>query len=44
MFDEDNQKYLTGHDSKKAPKYKLPYIMHWADWMSTVIERQDNVI
>ena len=20
MFDEDNQKYLTGHDSKKAPK------------------------
>jgi len=43
MFDEDNQKYLTGHNSAKAPKYKIQYILHWADWMSTVIERQDNI-
>ena len=44
MFDEDNQKYLTGHNGAKSPKYKIQYILHWADWMSTVIERQDNVI
>jgi hypothetical protein len=23
-------------------KYKIPYIMHWADHMSTVIESQNN--
>ena len=44
MFDEDNQKYLTGHNGAKAPKYKIQYILHWADWMSTVIERQNNEI
>lgn len=44
MFDEDNQKYLAGHDIKKAPRYKIQYILHWADWMSTVIERQFNGI
>lgn len=43
MYDEDNQKYLAGHDVKKQLVYKLQYIMHWADHMSTVIERQ-NVI
>lgn len=43
MYDEDNQKYLAGHDIKKQLVYKLQYIMHWADHMSTVIERQ-NVI
>ena len=41
MYDEDNEKYLAGHDIKKQLKYKLQYIMHWADHMSTVIERQD---
>lgn len=44
MFDEDNQKYLTGHNGTKAPKYKIQYILHWADWMSTIIERQNNEI
>ena len=44
MFDEDNQKYLTGHNGAKAPKYKIQYILHWADWMSTIIERQNNEI
>ena len=43
MFDEDNVKYLKGHDGHKAPKFKIQYILHWADWMSTVIERQDNI-
>ena len=44
MFDEDNQKYLTVHNGAKAPRYKIQYILHWADWMSTVIERQNNEI
>ena len=44
MYDEDNQKYLAGHDLKKQLVYKLQFIMHWADHMSTIIERQDNVI
>ena len=44
MFDEDNQKYLTGHNGAKSPKYKIQYILHWADWMSTIIERQNNEI
>jgi hypothetical protein len=43
MYDEDNQKYLKGHDIKKQLKWKLQFILHWADHMSTVIERQ-NVI
>jgi hypothetical protein len=41
MYDEDNQKYLKGHDIKKQLRYKLQFIMHWADHMSTIIERQD---
>jgi len=44
MYDEDNEKYLKGHDLKKQLRYKLQFIMHWADHMSTIIERQDNVI
>jgi hypothetical protein len=31
-------------DTSKSMKYKIPYIMHWADHMSTVIESQDNNI
>lgn len=41
MYDEDNEKYLKGHDIKKQLRYKLQFIMHWADHMSTIIERQD---
>jgi hypothetical protein len=41
MYDDDNQKYLKSHDTKKQLKYKLQFIMHWADHMSTIIERQD---
>jgi hypothetical protein len=43
MYDEDNEKYLKGHDIKKQLRYKLQFIMHWADHMSTIIERQNNI-
>lgn len=42
MYDDDNQKYLKVFDPKKSVKCKLPYILHWADHMSTVIESQEN--
>jgi hypothetical protein len=42
MYDEDNEKYLKTYDPNKSVRYKLPYIMHWADHMSTVIESQSN--
>ena len=42
LYDEDNEKYLKVFDPNKRMRYKLPYIMHWADHMSTVIESQDN--
>ena len=44
LYDEDNTKYLKVFDTSKSMKYKIPYIMHWADHMSTVIESQDNQI
>jgi len=44
LYDEDNTKYLKVFDISKSMKYKIPYIMHWADHMSTVIESQDNQI
>lgn len=44
LYDEDNMKYLKVFDISKRMKYKIPYIMHWADHMSTVIESQDNTI
>ena len=42
LYDEDNVKYLKVFDTSKRMKYKIPYIMHWADHMSTVIESQEN--
>jgi hypothetical protein len=44
LYDEDNEKYLKVYDINKRMRFKLPYIMHWADHMSTVIESQDNTI
>ncbi len=41
LYDSDNEKYLKGFDSSKKLKSKLPYIMHWADHMSTIIEGQN---
>jgi hypothetical protein len=41
LFDEDNKKYLITFDQDKivGKTTNMGYIMHWADHMSTVIER-----
>jgi hypothetical protein len=44
MYDEDNIKYLKVFDVNKRMRFKIPYVLHWADHMSTVIESQDNTI
>ena len=44
MYDEDNVKYLKVFDPTKRMRFKIPYIMHWADHMSTVVESQENTI
>jgi hypothetical protein len=44
LYDEDNQKYLKVFDPTKRMRFKIPYVMHWADHMSTVIESQENTI
>ena len=44
MYDEDNTKYLKVFDPTKRMRFKLPYVMHWADHMSTVIESQENTM
>jgi hypothetical protein len=40
LYDEDNEKYYKVYDTSKYLKSNIQYIMHWADHMSTVIERQ----
>ena len=40
LFDEDNEKYYKVYDTTKYLRYNIQYILHWADHMSTVIERQ----
>lgn len=44
MYDEDNTKYLKVFDPKKAMRFNLAHVMHWADHMSTVVESQENTI
>lgn len=43
LFDEDNKKYLITFDQDKivGKTTNLGYILHWADHMSTVIERDE---
>jgi hypothetical protein len=41
MFDEENIKYYKTHDITKSLRYNIQYVMHWADYMSTIIERQN---
>ena len=41
MFDEDNEKYYRTYDTSKFLKYTIQYILHWADYMSTIVERQE---
>ncbi len=38
LYDEANEYYLKVFDSRKSLKNRLPYILHWADHMSTVAE------
>jgi hypothetical protein len=40
MYDEDNEKYYKVYDSTKYLRSTIQYILHWADHMSTIIERQ----
>ena len=41
MFDEDNEKYYRTYDTSKFLKYTIQYVLHWADYMSTIVERQE---
>ena len=40
LFDEDNEKYYKVYDTSKYLRYTIQYILHWADHMSTIVERQ----
>jgi hypothetical protein len=42
MYDEDNEKYYKVYDTSKYLRYTIQYILHWADHMSTIIERKNN--
>ena len=39
LYDEDNEKYYKVFDTSKFLKSNIQYILHWADHMSTCIER-----
>ena len=39
MYEEDNQKYYKVFNVDNYLKYNIQYILHWADHMSTTIER-----
>jgi hypothetical protein len=41
LYDEDNEKYFKVYDTSKYLRSNIQYIMHWADHMSTIIERQN---
>lgn len=40
LYEEDNEKYYKVFDVTKYLRSKIQYILHWADHMSTIIERQ----
>jgi hypothetical protein len=43
MYDDDNVKYFKVYDPSRYLKSNIQYILHWADHMSTTIER-DQVL
>jgi hypothetical protein len=43
LYDEDNEKYYKVYDTSKYLKSNIQYVMHWADHMSTIIERQNYI-
>lgn len=42
LYEELNKDYLKVFDPQKQLRYTLPRIMHWADHMSSVIEKQNG--
>lgn len=43
IFDDDNIKYYKTFDKSKYLKTNIQFILHWADWMSTTIERDQEI-
>jgi len=43
LYDEDNEKYLKTFNVKNTLRSTIQYILHWADFMSTIIERQEEL-
>ncbi len=43
MYEEDNVKYFKVYNPDRSLKYNIQFILHWADHMSTTIER-DHLI
>jgi hypothetical protein len=43
LYDEDNEKYYKVFDTAKYLKSNIQYILHWADHMSTCIERDREI-
>lgn len=39
MYDEDNKKYLVKYDSELKSPSNIAHILHWADHMSSTIEK-----
>lgn len=39
MYEETNEGYFKNYDPNKFIQSRLPYILHWADHMSTNVER-----
>ena len=42
IYDEDNMKYLKTFDIKKAQRSNIGHVLHFADHMSTLIERDEQ--
>jgi hypothetical protein len=42
IYDEDNMKYLKTFDIDRAPRSNIGHILHFADHMSTLIERDSQ--
>ena len=43
LYDEDNEKYLKTFNVKNTLRSSIQYVLHWADFMSTIVERQEEL-
>lgn len=43
IYDKDNEKYYITYDTTKLLKSNIQYILHWADHISTTIERDEAI-